>query len=516
MKKIRVRFAPSPTGPLHIGGVRTALYNYLLARKEGGTFILRIEDTDRTRFVTGAEAYIKEALSWFGMVPEEGPDQGGAYGPYRQSERKERYREQVQMLLEKGKAYRAFDTPEEIAAMKEAWQAKGVHSPKYDAVTRQSMRNSLTLSPSEVEELVASGAPHVVRLLVDPGREVAFEDEIRGEVRFSTSELDDKVLLKGDGMPTYHLANVVDDYHMKITHVIRGEEWLSSTPHHVLLYEAFGWRAEMPVFAHLPLILKPSGKGKLSKRDGAKFGFPVFPMDWEAEDGTHYLGFREAGFLPSAVINFLAFLGWNPGGEQEIFTMEELVEVFTPQNIVKSGARFDYDKALWFNQQHIMKCTVEELYEMVKDRVQSAYGVLDAPYVKEIIPLMQERIKTLNEFVPSTRFFFTEDWAYEAKMIRKKWKEDSPRHLKALKDVLQGLDPFEAPAIEAMVRDFIQENALSFGAIMPLLRIGLTGTMKGPDLYKSMEIIGRERSIQRLERALEAFPAIKAGGQHPG
>ena len=510
MKNIRVRFAPSPTGPLHIGGVRTALYNYLLAKKHQGAFVLRIEDTDRTRYVEGAEEYIKRALEWFGMSPDEGVDQGGAYGPYRQSDRKEIYRKYVDDLVAAGRAYIAFDTPEEIQAMREREQNKGVHSPKYDASTRMTMRNSLTLSAGEVTGLQQQGTPYVVRLLVEPGRTVEIEDLVRGSVRFDTTELDDKVLLKGDGMPTYHLANIVDDHLMEITHVIRGEEWLSSTAHHVLLYEAFGWKDSMPSFAHLPLILKPSGKGKLSKRDGAKFGFPVFPLAWDAGEGEEaYLGFKEAGFLPDAVINFLAFLGWNPGGEREIFTLSELVEVFDPAHIVKSGARFDYEKALWFNQQHIMRLPDDALLEWLRPGMSTYYADWSEEQLKRVIPLMKERIKTRNEFYENTRFFFSEDWPYEEKMIRKKWKEDSPAHLQNLLAGLKQIDPFEAAACEATVKTFISENGLSFGAIMPLLRIGLTGTLKGPDLFQTMEILGRERTIARLERALEAFPRIK-------
>ncbi len=511
MKKIRVRFAPSPTGPLHIGGVRTALYNYLLAKKHGGVFILRIEDTDQGRYVPGAEDYIKEALDWFGMVPDEGPDQGGAYGPYRQSERKDIYKEHVDTLLERGMAYLAFDTPEEIQTMKVRETAKGVHSPKYDASTRMSMSNSLTLSPDEVKRKVSEGRPYVVRLKVDPGRKVCFDDLVRGEVRFATGELDDKVLLKGDGMPTYHLANIVDDHLMKISHVIRGEEWLSSTPHHVLLYEAFGWLEEMPAFAHLPLILKPGGKGKLSKRDGAKFGFPVFPLDWNTPEGEHYTGFREAGFLPEAVINFLAFLGWNPGGEREIYSKEELVEVFDPQNIVKSGARFDFEKALWFNQQHIIRTPDAVLYEMVKQGMESRYGEINYETLMRLISLMKERIKTLNEFYQATAFFFTEDLDYDQKMVRKKWKSGSAEILEKLIAKLRDIALLDAASFEEAIKKFIEEHSLSFGAVMPILRLALTGTLKGPDLFETMAILGKEKTLERLESALEVFPALKNG-----
>ena len=385
---IRVRFAPSPTGPLHIGGVRTALYNYLLARKHQGTFVLRIEDTDQNRYVDGAESYIIESLQWFGIMPDEGPGIGGEYGPYRQSERKSIYGQYAEQLVAQGDAYYAFDSAEDLDKMKADLAEQGVHSAKYDRSTRQKMKNSFTLSTEEIKVLKGTSPDMVIRLNVPEGETIHIEDDIRGSVSFSTDELDDKVILKADGMPTYHLANIVDDHLMKITHVIRGEEWLPSTAHHVLMYRYLGWST--PRFAHLPLILNPNGKGKLSKRHGAQFGFPVFPLEWDGGDDGIFTGFREEGFLPDAVINFLAFLGWNPGNNEAIFSVDELCQAFSVEQIVKSGARFDIDKALWYNQQYLINSHDDDLAELIAPYVSGAGYNADRYYLKVVCALMKE------------------------------------------------------------------------------------------------------------------------------
>lgn len=494
---VRVRFAPSPTGPLHIGGVRTALYNYLFARKHNGAFILRMEDTDQTRYVPGAEEYIIEALKWTGMVPDEGPTFGGDYGPYRQSERREIYQKHIKVLLENGTAYYAFDTPEELDEMRTQMQNEGVHTPKYDHVMRQRMRNSLTLSAQEVEALLASGAKYTVRLKIDPGSEVTFEDRVRGAITFSTSELDDKVLMKTDGLPTYHFANVVDDHSMLISHVIRGEEWLSSTPHHVLMYRAFGWQEEMPEFSHLPLILKPSGKGKLSKRDGAKFGFPVFPLNWD--DGEELaVGFREAGFTPAGLLNFLAFLGWNPGTEQEIFDTDGLVDAFDLDRVTKSGARFDYDKARWFNGQHIHKMETGSIAERL--------GLTMDGHTVGILELYKDRVDTLEGFADAIRIYkegFNPEVTSEG-LVRKKWSREFSDHFAALADVLADTD-WDEEALGNAMRNYIKENGLKFGDAFKLLRVSLSGTEQGPDIAGMFKVLGQEEALRRLRGSLAVF-----------
>ncbi|MEL6141583.1 MAG: glutamate--tRNA ligase, partial [Bacteroidota bacterium] len=470
MTPVRVRFAPSPTGALHIGGVRTALYNYLLARKTGGTFVLRIEDTDQKRFVEGAEAYIREALNWCGISPDEGPQIGGNYGPYRQSERKKIYQKYTQQLLDNGKAYYAFDTPEELDAKREAAKATGNHNFKYDAVTRLDMRNSLSLSSETVEKLLTDGTPYVVRLLVTPGETVNIQDIVRGSVSFATDELDDKVLMKADGLPTYHLANIVDDHLMEISHVIRGEEWLPSTAHHVLLYRAFGWESEMPAFAHLPLILKPTGKGKLSKRDGQKLGIPVFPLAWKgATPEESFTGFREAGFDARAVVNFLAFLGWNPGTEQEIFSLAELIEAFSLDKIGKSGARFDFEKATWFNQQYIMATPEEELLPAVKEVALAAGYDASDDYLKGVTRLLRERVNYLPEFISNGRYFFEPVKEIEEKTIRKKWKPELRSRFEELKSTLSDVSLWQAPALKGTVVDFMESHEMGFGAVLPII-----------------------------------------------
>ena len=503
--EVRVRFAPSPTGPLHIGGVRTALYNYLIAKKHGGKFLLRIEDTDQTRYVEGAEEYIKESLNWLGLSPDEGPEHGGEFGPYRQSDRKQIYSEYVQRLIDNGKAYYAFDSSEDLEEMREKYKSLGIHSPKYDRSTRGSMKNSFTLSDEEVENLLNLGENVVVRLNVPESEKVSFDDEVRGEVSFDSSELDDKVLMKADGMPTYHLANVVDDYLMKISHVVRGEEWLSSTGHHVLLYRAFGWENDVPKFAHLPLILKPTGKGKLSKRDGAKFGFPVFPLDWfdEKEDEL-FCGFREMGFLPQAVINFLAFLGWNPGTDEEIFTLSELEKEFQISKIIKSGAKFNFDKAKWYNQQYLINTDDDALAQLIKDNVEKEIGSkVEFGFLKSFVGMMKERVMTLNEFVSSGIYFFSNDFEYDEKTIKKKFKVENALHFENIIHSLESLSEWKTVDIQDVIKGYIAEKDLSFGAILPIIRICLAGTMKGPDVFQLMELLGPETVISRLKSGLE-------------
>ena len=512
MEKVRVRFAPSPTGALHIGGVRTALYNYLFARKHGGVFILRIEDTDQTRYVPGAEAYIIESLRWLGLLPDEGPGFGGNYGPYRQSERKDIYRQYAQQLIEAGQAYYAFDTPEELEAAREAAKAAGNHTWKYDAAARSSMQNSLTLPPAEVESRLASGDPDVVRLLVPADETIRFQDLIRGDVSFQGTELDDKVILKSDGMPTYHLANIVDDRLMEVTHVIRGEEWLSSTAHHVLLYRFLGWEREMPAFAHLPLILKPSGKGKLSKRDGDKLGMPVFPLSWEGEtESDSFTGFREFGFDPRAVLNFLAFLGWNPGTEQEIFSLEELGQAFSIEGIGKAGARFDFDKAKWFNQQYIMATPDEELAKAVRPIIEAHGHRPDDAFLTAFCGLMKERVVLYPDFWTNAYYFFEDVREFDQKTIRKKWRPESRPLFEQLRDRLRAAGP-EAWADEAGVKltveTFMQDNELKFGDVLPILRVALSGTMQGPAIFPMMVLLGKEEVSRRLDLAYEVFDNV--------
>ncbi len=498
---VRVRFAPSPTGALHIGGIRTALYNYLFARKHGGAFILRIEDTDQARYVAGAEEYIVEALTWVGLLPDEGVGFGGDYGPYRQSERKAIYQKHAQTLIDSGRAYYAFDTPEELEA-----QRQRDISFIYNYRTRQHLRNSLSLKPAEVDALLNSGTPYVIRLRVEPDEEVRIQDLIRGEVVFQSSELDDKVLLKADGMPTYHLANIVDDYLMRITHVIRGEEWLSSTAHHVLLYRAFGWEKAMPQFAHLPLILRPEGQGKLSKRDGARFGIPVFPLSWKgATPEDSFLGFREAGFLPQAVLNFLALLGWHPQGEQEVFSLEELIQQFSLEHISKGGARFDYDKAKWFNQRYIMAADNATLAHYIRPLAEAKGYRSDLPYLERVAALMKERVSLLPEFVEEGYYLFEPVRAYDDETIRKKWNPALQPVLEAIAQHLANISPFEAPHIESTVKALLQEYRVKSGEVLPLMRLALVGTMKGPAVFDTAALIGPTETAERIRRGMAYF-----------
>ncbi len=495
----RLRFAPSPTGALHIGGIRTALYNYLLARKTGGRFILRIEDTDQARYVPGAEDYIIRSLAWLGLNPDEGPQQGGPYSPYRQSERTPLYLEHAMRLVDNGKAYLAFDSPEELDMMRQRLLDQGIPTPKYDASVREEMINSLTLSANEVEQKLVSKAPHTIRLLVEPGQSIIIHDKIRGEVTFDSTELDDKVLLKADGFPTYHLANVVDDHLMQITHVIRGEEWLPSTAHHVLLYRAFGWIDSMPSFSHLPLILKPNGQGKLSKRDGQKFGFPVFPLAWHSDLPEESIeGFDSYGFEPAAVINFLAFLGWNPGTEQEIFSLDQLVAAFEPERIHKAGARFDYDKALWFNHRYIQQLN----FAAAKERL-IQYALSDTINIEGIdleagYKLLQPRLHRLKELFTQGYYFFTDELLYDEAEITKRWHPDAAALLQKMADALKIAKPFDAENSSIIVKELIASSGIKMGVIMPLIRASLTGTIQGPDVFQIASILGPVKTNERL------------------
>jgi len=499
-KKVRVRFAPSPTGPLHIGGVRTALYNYLFAKKNGGDFLLRVEDTDQTRYVKGAEDYILEALKWCGITPDEGVGAGGDFGPYRQSERKAEgtYKKYVDQLLEQGKAYYAFDTPQELDEMRERLKAAGGHSQQYDSASRMEMNNSLTLSPEEVTEKINAGEPYVVRVKINANEEIKFKDVIRGWVSVDSSNLDDKVLYKSDGMPTYHMANVVDDYLMKITHVIRGEEWLPSGPLHVLLYKYLGWENEMPEFAHLPLILKPNGNGKLSKRDGDAGGFPVFPIEWNSPEGEVASGYRESGYFPAAHINMLAFLGWNPGTEQELFSLEELVQDFSLERVGKSGAKFDPDKTKWFNEQYLRAKSNEELAQLVKPFANDANDELLAG----VCGLMKERVSFVNEILEKGKYLFEAPTEYDAKTVKKKWKDDSSEIVADLVTVFSNTE-FKNEVLETAFKNYIEEKELGFGKPMIAIRLAITGEGGGPSLFEIMELIGKEESIKRLNTGIE-------------
>jgi len=509
MDNIRVRFAPSPTGALHIGGVRTALYNYLFAKKNGGTFVLRIEDTDQGRYVPGAEEYILESLQWCGIMPTEGQGIGGPHAPYRQSERKAIYQQHALELVANGSAYYAFDTPEELDAARSEAAAAGNHNFKYDIISRQAMRTSLKLTADEVQRRLAAGEHYVIRLKVPENEVVTFTDLIRGEVSFHTSELDDKVLMKSDGMPTYHLANIVDDHLMEITHVIRGEEWLPSTGHHVLLYRAFGWEATMPQFSHLPLILRPDGKGKLSKRDGAKFGMPVFPLSWKAEVAEDsFEGFREYGFLPQAVVNFLAFLGWNPGTEQEIFSLEELCEAFSIEKISKSGARFDYDKAKWYNQQYLHAAADADLAAQVRPLAEAKGYQVSEEYLAQVCHLMKGRATFLSDLVEQSSYLFGGVQTYDNENIAKRWKPESRPVFEALATHLQVQPSFEAGPLEEAVKGFMAEKGLKPGEVMPVLRLSLAGTMQGPGVYEMMELLGKELTIDRLKIAFAHFDKV--------
>lgn len=500
MSQVRVRFAPSPTGPLHIGGVRTALYNYLFARQHGGKLIFRIEDTDSHRFVPGAEDYIIEAFKWLGITFDEGVSFGGDKGPYRQSERREIYKTYVKQLLDAGKAYIAFDTPEELDAKRNE-----IKNFQYDAHTRGMMRNSLTLGEEETKRLIESGEQYVVRFKIEPNEDVHVNDIIRGDVVINSSILDDKVLYKSaDELPTYHLANIVDDHLMEITHVIRGEEWLPSAPLHVLLYRAFGWEDSMPRFAHLPLLLKPDGKGKLSKRDGDRLGFPVFPLEWtDPKTGERSSGYRESGYLPEAVVNFLALLGWNPGTDQEILSMQELIDQFDLEKCSKAGARFDYVKGTWFNHEYILKKTDAELAPDF-DRILRQNGI-EAPMerVTAVVSMMKSRVNFIKELWPLCKFFFVAPESYDEKTTRKRWKENSHTQLSELCDFLEQLDDFSLENQEAQVMKWIEEKEYRTGDIMNAWRLALVGEGKGPHMFDISAFLGKEETLRRTRRAIE-------------
>ncbi len=507
--KVRVRFAPSPTGPLHMGGVRTALFNYLFAKKLGGEFILRIEDTDQTRFVPGAEEYIIESLNWCGLNPVEGPGIGGEFGPYRQSERKEIYKKYADQLVESGWAYIAFDTPEEIENLrKKAESNKETFS--YGIGTRENLNNSLKLSSKEVQQKTEAGENYVIRFKMPEDLDVTEEDLIRGQVTFNTTKsLDDKVLFKSDGMPTYHLANVVDDHLMKITHVIRGEEWLPSMPLHVLLYRALGWEETRPRFAHLPLILKPVGKGKLSKRDGDKMGFPVFPLKWnDPETGESFHGYREDGYFPEAFINLLALLGWNPGTEQEFFSVDELSEIFSLERVVKSGSRFDPEKAKWFNKHYFQQKSVEDLTQLFKPILKEKGVVATDEKIQKVVAEIKERCEFVNDLWDQSSYFFESPKEYDAQTVKKRWKEDTGAQLDEITTVFDSVSTWKADSIKESFSAFMNEKGWGFGAIMNPLRLCLVGGNMGPDLFLICEILGKEETISRIKTAIEKIAKL--------
>jgi len=505
-RRVRVRFAPSPTGPLHMGGVRTALYNYLFARKNGGDFLLRIEDTDQTRFVPGAEEYIIASLRWCGILPDEGPHTGGRCAPYKQSERRDLYPKYALQLIESGHAYYAFDTPEELEQIREQAKNAGMPNWQYNNITRNSMKNSLTLSTDEVKERLDRGDNYVVRIKMPRNEDVKLHDEIRGWISVNTNNLDDKVLFKSDGMPTYHLANVVDDYLMEITHVIRGEEWLPSAPLHYILYKSFGWLDQMPKFAHLPLILKPDGNGKLSKRDGDRLGFPVFPLTWsDPETGNVSSGYREEGYLPDAFINMLLMLGWNPGTPQEIFSKEEMIAQFSLERVGKSGSKFDPDKTKWFNQQYLRSLSGDELAALLEPMLKDRGLTINPVKLPSICSLMVERASFVREIIEEGMYFFQTPQMFNADAVAKKWKSDSAEHMFEIARIYRDLPDFNETSCENAFKEYLSARGLGFGALGPVIRILLTGGMTGPSVFAIAEIIGREETILRLENGAKTL-----------
>lgn len=502
--KIRVRFAPSPTGPLHMGGVRTALYNYLFAKKHGGDFIIRVEDTDEKRFVPGAQDYILEALKWCGIEPNEGVGYGGDFGPYIQSERKEMYKPYAQMLIDNGHAYMAFDTAEELETMREHAKTQGLANWQYNNITRTSMKNSLSLSKEEVEKRLAAGEPYTVRMKMPRNVDVKFEDEIRGWVTVNTNNLDDKVLFKPSGMPTYHLANIVDDHLMKISHVIRGEEWLPSAPLHILLYEAFGW--ESPKFAHLPLILRPDGKGKLSKRDGDKLGFPVFPINWTSEEGELYSGYRESGYFPEAFINMLSLLGWNPGNNEELFGLNEMVDKFSLDRVGKSGARFDPEKTKWFNQQYLRAKTNEQLAELALPLLGDKHNL---QFVAQVCGLMKERATFIQDIVNDGDYFFGELNNYDQTTIQKKWNDETAQIMLELTAELESISEWTSANIETVFSAYLAKKEYGFGKVGPGFRLLVTGKGMGPSMFDICNVLGKETVMTRMKIGVSEINKLK-------
>jgi glutamyl-tRNA synthetase len=503
-RKVRVRFAPSPTGGLHIGGVRTALFNYLFARQHGGDFILRIEDTDQSRYVEGAEQYILDCLDWCGLKADEGPHSDGGYGPYRQSERKESYRQYAEQLVSEGHAYYAFDTPEELDKNR-----KEIPDFQYGNAYRMQLRNSLSLSEAEVNELKEKGVPYVIRIKMPDSETVWFNDMIRGEVSFDTSQVDDKVLLKADGMPTYHLAVVVDDHLMDVTHVFRGEEWLPSAPVHILLWEYLGWKSSMPAWAHLPLILKPDGHGKLSKRDGERLGFPVFAMNWnDPNKGLSSAGFREMGFLPEAFINMLAVLGWNDGTEQEIFTVNELIEKFSIEKVSKAGAKFDFEKAKWFNAEWIRKLDIESLKNAIKQTLKAeTIASLEENYLDRVIVLVKERLVFINDFWPQASFFFEQPEKYDLDAVKPKWTDQKTEFFQSLIQVFESPNTWANADLEALFKSQAETLGIKIGEVMLPLRIMLVGGKFGPHVFEIAELLGKQETIARIKKGVKAFTA---------
>lgn len=500
-KDVRVRFAPSPTGPLHIGGVRTALYNYLFAKGNNGTFILRVEDTDQTRFVEGAEDYIRESLEWLGLTYDEGPEVGGEFAPYRQSERRQNYSRYAERMVDEGNAYYAFDSEEDLNNMRDRLKANNM-SPKYDAASRMSMVNSLTLSEDDLQKKLDAGEPYVIRIKLPRKEEVRFHDEIRGWVSVHTNQMDDKVLLKADGMPTYHLANVVDDYTMKISHVIRGEEWLPSAPLHVMLYRYLGWKDSMPKFAHLPLILKPDGNGKLSKRDGDRLGFPVFPLQWtDPKTKEKSTGYRESNYIPAAVVNMLALLGWHPSDHQEMFTLEELVSEFSLERVSKSGAKFDQDKAKWFNQQYLKLADNDILASQLMPFIEEKGWRVQPEYLVKVVNLLKEKVTFSKEILEEGNYFFTEPTSYDEKTVRKKWKDNVPQLMKELADRFSFQSQWNEAEIEKTLAKFAESKGMGTGKLMQPLRLAVSGKAGGPPIYEVLELLGQDKVVNRLNAA---------------
>lgn len=505
-RKVRVRFAPSPTGPLHIGGVRTALFNYLFARKNGGEMILRIEDTDSTRFVPGAEDYINESLAWLGIKIDEGVREGGKFGPYRQSERRDIYRKYVKQLLDNGKAYIAFDTPAELEAKRNE-----IPNFQYDASTRKAMRNSLTMNADEVKTLIDAGEKYVVRFLIEPNIDVEVNDLLRGKVVINSSILDDKVLYKSaDDLPTYHLANIVDDHLMEVTHVIRGEEWLPSAPLHVLLYQAFGWQDTMPKFVHLPLLLKPVGNGKLSKRDGDKLGFPVFPLEWhDPQSGAVSKGYREEGYLPEAVVNFLALLGWNPGNDQEIMDMDTLINLFSFEHCSRNGAKFDFEKGKWFNHKYLSEMPDEELAKLFRS-VLDEKGItgFSDQYIAKAVGMVKGRITFVKDLWDQASFFFVAPESFSEKDIKKRWKAETAVIMEELIGVLESIDDFSSKPSEDIVLKWITDNGYHMGNVMNAFRLTIVGECRGPHMFDITELMGKEATIDRIRRGTKIINGI--------